>query len=95
MYREQDFEDLPAGSRISYDQFLFYLKQGREIEFDYQGATYFISHYAEGRALWVGELQLSDYFSVSDLSFLASAKIDDIPLSELLLQNKITINSVF
>ena len=38
-----NFDDVPSGESISYEHLLFYLEQGREIEFVYQEKEYFIS----------------------------------------------------
>ncbi|UQX57118.1 hypothetical protein M5V91_28645 (plasmid) [Cytobacillus pseudoceanisediminis] len=35
MNGQKNFEDVPAGGSISYQQLLLYLEQGREIEFNY------------------------------------------------------------
>lgn len=35
MNRQKNFDDVPAGGSISYQQLLMYLEQGREIEFTY------------------------------------------------------------
>ena len=46
-----NFDDVPSGESISYEHLLFYLEQGREIEFVYQEKEYFISNSSQGRAM--------------------------------------------
>lgn len=41
---KNEHADVRAGSSIGVEQLMFYLKQGREIEFMYKGEEYFISH---------------------------------------------------
>ncbi|GAE33674.1 hypothetical protein [Halalkalibacter akibai] len=89
------FDDVPSGEKISYAHFLYYLKQGREIEFMYQHKEYFISHTSEGRALWAGQIRLSKYFGESNEDLANFAKIGGVPLGDLFKQNKIQINAVF
>ena len=97
MNDQENFEDLPANAKISYEHFLFYLKQGREIEFLYNDKEYFISNSSlEGRSLWTGKIQLSEFFNINDnISLLESVKIEEVTLADLLKENKIKISTVF
>lgn len=95
MNDQKNFEDIPAGKEISYEHLLFYLEQGREIEFVYKGKEYFISNSSEGRALWTGKLKLSENFSEDNTSLVQSVKIEEVTLADLLKQGKIKISTVF
>lgn len=92
---DQKFSDVPSGKSISYEQFIIYLEQGREIEFVYDGKEYFISHSQEGRALWYGKTRLSDYFSQSDIGGINFIKIDGINIMDLFKQRKVEIQTIF
>lgn len=89
------FDDLPMGEVISYERFLFYLNQGREIEFVYNGIEYFISHTLEGRDVWIGQTKISEYIGELHEEIIENTKIDGVMLVDLIKQNQITINTVF
>ncbi|WP_332698722.1 hypothetical protein [Halalkalibacter lacteus] len=95
MNDQTNFEDVPTGKNISYQHLLFYLEQGREIEFTYKGKEYFISNSLEGRAVWKGDIKLSEYFSNDNISLIESVKIEEVTLANLFKQNKIQISTVF
>ena len=90
-----NFDDVPAGKSISYEHLLFYLEQGREIEFVYQKKEYFISYSTEGRALWTGQTRISEYFGDRHKDIVNCTKIDGIALVDLFKQNKIKITTIF
>ena len=92
-----DFDDVPAGQSISYEHLMFYLEEGREIEFIYQGKEYFISNSSEGRAIWMGKTRGSDYFGVMNKEFTEAAKIDGITLKQLFQDenSKVKITTIF
>lgn len=91
----QKLSDGTSGRHISYEQFLIYLEQGREIEFVYDGKEYFISHSQEGRALWYKKTRLSNYFSNNDTNEISFIKIDGINIMDLFKQGKVEIQTIF
>lgn len=95
MTEQKNFEDVPAGESIGYQQLLFYLEQGREIEFIYMDKEFFISKSPKGRAIWNGQTMVSENFTEDYISLLELTKLEGIPLSDLFKQNKIVINTVF
>lgn len=95
MDKQKKFDDVPAGESISYEHFSFYLEQGREIEFVYQEKEYFISHTLEGRAVWIGQKRVSEYFGDLNQDIIDYVKIDGITLAELIKGKKIKITTVF
>lgn len=93
-----DIYNDPVGSMISYERFVAFLEQGREIEFVYNDIEYFISHSSkEGRALWCGKTRLSEYFDVKDVSKLDDIKINGNSIADLLKNKKeeIKIQTIF
>ncbi|MBG9541997.1 hypothetical protein ABE29_03955 [Cytobacillus firmus] len=95
MNGQKNFDDVPAGGSISYQQLLMYLEQGREIEFTYMDKEFFISKSPEGRAIWSGQTMVSENFSEDHISLLELTKIDGTSLADLFKQNKIEISTVF
>lgn len=95
MAKQKRFDDVPAGESISYEHFLFYLEQGREIEFVYQKKEYFISHSLEGRAVWIGQKRVSEYFDDFTQYIIDYVKIDGITLADLIKRKEIKIITVF
>ncbi|SIT91176.1 hypothetical protein [Edaphobacillus lindanitolerans] len=89
------FEDVPFGKSISYEHFLFYLEQGREIEFVYQAKEYFISRSLEGRAVWDGKTKLGECSGESHQDIVHIIRIDGVSLTDLINQNQIKISTVF
>ena len=89
-----NFDDVPAGESISYEHLLFYLEQGREIEFVYQEKEYFISNSSEGRAMWTGQTRISEYFGERHKD-IVDFKIDGITLVDLFKRNKVKITTIF
>ncbi|MCD9056019.1 hypothetical protein [Staphylococcus arlettae] len=84
------------GSMISYERFVAFLVEGREIEFIYKDREYFISHTSqEGRALWCGKTRLSEYFNMEDVNKLGDIKIDGNSIADLLKNNEIKIQTIF
>ncbi|GLC88469.1 hypothetical protein [Lysinibacillus piscis] len=79
---------------ISYEQLLKYLKQGREIEFIYNGTEYFISHDKKGRTLWCNKTQLSDYYQ-DDISTVNFIKIEGTSIANLFKQQLVKIQTIF
>lgn len=61
----QEFDDAPAGAPLNIDHLIFYLKQGREIEFIYNEKEYFISNEKKGRAVWKEKDRITNYFEVN------------------------------
>ncbi|UTR13375.1 hypothetical protein MM221_12040 [Salipaludibacillus sp. LMS25] len=95
--KTSNFEDVPVGKNISYEHLMFYLEQGREIEFLYQKKEYFISNSLEGRTVWMGKTRLSEYFSDRDKEFVDTVKINGITLKQL-FQNEnedVEITTIF
>lgn len=94
MNNQNNMDDVPAGESISYEQLLFYLEQGREIEFVYEEKEYFISNSSGGRALWIGQTRISGYFGETYRD-IVNFKIDGLSLVNLFKQNKIKITTIF
>lgn len=92
-----DFDHVPAGQSISYEDLMFYLEEGREIEFLYQEKVYFISNSSEGRALWKEKTRLSEYFDAKNKEFVSAAKVDGISLKQLFQDenSKVKISTIF
>ena len=89
------FGDVPTGENISYKELLFYLEQGREIEFVYQEKEYFISNSSEGRALWIGRTRISKFFTEREKDIAEFTKINGITLADLFKQNKVRVATIF
>ncbi|WP_078379844.1 hypothetical protein [Sutcliffiella halmapala] len=89
------FDDVPEGGIISYEHLLYYLEQGREVEFIYQGKEYFISYSKDGRTVWTCKTRVSDCFGDRHKNTVDFTKIDGITLAELFKQNKIKITTIF
>lgn len=79
----KNFVDLSDSNEVNYEVLLFFLKQGREIEFTYNGEEYFIPNHKEGRVLLNEEGDnLNPY--IEDLEgFLIKAKINGLTLKEI------------
>lgn len=77
-----------------YNELLAHIKQGREIEFLYQGQEYFISKSIEGRALWNGKTQLSQIYKDDDdaLNFI---EVNGKKLKDLFKESKVVIQTIF
>lgn len=90
-----NFDDVPAGESISYEHLLFYLEQGREVEFVYQGKDYLISNNPEGRVVWTGQTRIGKYFGKGHKDILSFTKIDGISLADLFKQKKAKITTIF
>ncbi|KAB2336593.1 hypothetical protein F7731_09510 [Cytobacillus depressus] len=95
MDNQRKFDDVPMGEGISYEHFLFYLEQGREIEFVYKGKEYFISRSLEGRSVWDGQTKVGECFGEFHQDIVNTTKIDGVTLADLIKQNKIKITTVF
>lgn len=86
---------------FSYELLVFYLKQGREIEFKYDGVEYFISHESKGRAVWQGKIQLSDFFYIDSddekqlTLLLNKIKIENKSLKTIFQNHKAFIGTIF
>ena len=87
-------DDLPAGKSISYQHLLFYLEQGREIEFVYKEKEYFISNSSEGRTVWNGQKRITEHFK-DNVSLLELTKIEGSTLADLLKQSEVKISTIF
>ncbi|MFL2106572.1 hypothetical protein [Mycobacteroides abscessus] len=93
---EDNFTDIPAGTPLDFDQLIFYLEQGREIEFTYEGVEYFISNSKkEGRALWSGNQKLSANFTTFNLEVLKNIKLQDKSLDDIFKTHKGFVQAVF
>lgn len=83
----------------NYNLLVFYLKQGREIEFKYNGEDYFISHGPEGRALWQEKEQLSDFFNIDDdenlIVILNRIEIKNKSLINIFQNNEASFGTIF
>ncbi|KHF38212.1 hypothetical protein [Halalkalibacter okhensis] len=95
MNDQTNFDDVSAGESMNYEHLMFYLEQGREIEFVYQGKEYFISNTSEGRAVWAGQTRISEYFGERHIDVVRFTKLDGIPLADLFQQNKTKITTIF
>lgn len=95
MDKQKKFDDVPTGESISYEHFLFYLEQGREIEFVYHEKEYFISHTSKGRAVWMGQKMVSENFDNHNQYIIDHVKIDGTTLAELIKKKEIKITTVF
>ncbi|MGD6777999.1 hypothetical protein [Sutcliffiella horikoshii] len=83
------------GDSISYEHFIYYLEQGREIEFSYLDELYFIDNAKKGRALWLGQTLLSGYCVGDCIFWLDSLKINGERLADLLKSQEIKISTIF
>lgn len=95
--KNNDLVDLSDSNEVNYEVFLFFLKQGREIEFSYNDEEYFIPNYEEGRVLLnqKGD-NLSPYIKNPE-KFVIKAQINGITLKEM-FQNqndKIDFGTIF
>ncbi|TYS67793.1 hypothetical protein FZC76_14630 [Sutcliffiella horikoshii] len=95
MDNHEKFADVPAGETISYEHFIYYLQQGREIEFTYKGQLYFIDNALKGRALWRSHTQLSEYSTGGNHALLESFKINGVSLAALIKSKKLIISTIF
>ncbi|WP_128755896.1 hypothetical protein [Bacillus sp. LL01] len=95
MNNDKEYANVPEGDTISYDQFVYYLEQGREIEFIYKDQLYFIDNAKKGRALWRGQTQLSDYSVGDGGTLLGSFKINRDSLGDLIKNKKLRISTIF
>lgn len=92
---KKEFDDIPAGTPLEFEHLVFYLRQGREIEFTYNGEEYFISNSKEGRTLWKGTIQMSEYFEVNDSEALKNIKIKNKSLVEIFKNHEGIVQTVF
>lgn len=75
-------------------QFKYWLVQGREIEFKYNGCEYFIGNYDEGRAIFKGNKLESKYY-LDINKFLEEASINGVLLKNILASGDLNIITVF
>ncbi len=73
-----DYEKELPNPTISLEDLIDYIKHGREIEFSYQGQSYFIGNGPEGRTVWIDQTAVSQTFE----------KDFEEHLSEIILQDK-------
>lgn len=73
-----DYEKGLPNPSISLEDLIDYIKHGREIEFSYQGQSYFIDHSREGRTVWSEKTAVSKTFE----------KDFEEHLSEIILKDK-------
>ncbi len=74
-----DYEKELPNPTISLEDLIDYIKHGREIEFSYQGQSYFIDHSSkEGRTVWIDQTAVSRTYK----------KDFEEHLSEIILQDK-------
>lgn len=93
---KDDFINVPEGTPLDLDQLIFYLEQGREIEFTYEGVEYFISNSKkEGRALWCGNQKLSVNFTTFNSSLLKNIKLQDNNLYDIFKTHKGLVQTIF
>ncbi|MCM2675533.1 hypothetical protein [Alkalicoccobacillus plakortidis] len=90
-----DFDDVPAGGTISDEHLLYYLKQGREIEFMYNKIEYFICHSVEGRAVWSGTVRLTDHYDDRNEEFINTATIEGVTVAEIFKNKQAEITTIF
>ncbi|RIW31368.1 hypothetical protein D3H55_15460 [Bacillus salacetis] len=93
--KSPEYGDVPSGERISFQHLQFYLEQGREIEFVYKNREYFISNTKEGRALWMGDDRISEYFSNNSLAFAESVTIQGTAIVDIFKQGRAAVSTVF
>ena len=72
-----------ASPPLPLDGLIFYLKEGREIDFNYQGQSYFINHSRKGRTVWIGRTAVSETYDDNfienlDKIFLQGKSLTDI-----------------
>lgn len=91
----KEFPDLPAGSPITMEHLLFYLKRGREIEFVYKDKKYFISNEKRGRIIWSGNAQLSEPLKDDQINGLLNAVLDDKRIRDIFASLEGHIQTVF
>lgn len=86
---------------FSYELLVFYLKQGSEIEFKYDGEEYFISHESKGRAVWQDKKRLSDFFHINSddeeqlTLLLNTTKIKNKSLKTIFQNHEAFIGTIF
>ncbi|WP_306981344.1 hypothetical protein [Alkalicoccobacillus murimartini] len=90
-----DSDDVPAGGTISDEHLLYYLKQGREIEFMYNKTGYFICHALEGRAVWSGTVKLTNYYDDRNEEFVYTATIEGVTVAEIFKNKQTEITTIF
>ncbi|RPJ93920.1 hypothetical protein CW357_18150 [Rummeliibacillus sp. TYF005] len=95
-----NFIDLSDSNEVNYEVLIFFLKQGREIEFTYNGKEYFIPNHKEGRVLLNEEgdnlNNLNPYIKNPE-EFVIKATINGLTLKEI-FQNqndKIEFGTIF
>ncbi|MFJ8261126.1 hypothetical protein ACIQ4I_04075 [Rummeliibacillus sp. NPDC094406] len=95
--KNNDFIDLSDSNEVNYEVFLFFLKQGREIEFTYNEEEYFIPNHSEGRVLLNEEGDNLNPYIEDPEEFVIKAKINGLTLKEI-FQNqndKIEFGTIF
>ena len=93
--KHEEFEDVPTSETISCEHLLYFLEQGREVEFSYTEMEYFISHNLEGRALWTGKVKRSDYYDDQNEEFVNNVKIEGVTLADIFKQREAKIITIF
>lgn len=88
-------DNLSVGETISYEQFLFFLRQGREVEFNYCGKEYFISNTRKGRTFWTGQTKICELNDKQPTKILTYINIDGKTLKDLVEQNEIRIITIY
>lgn len=87
--------DVRAGSSIGVEQLMFYLEQGREIEFMYKGEEYFIAHSKEGRSLWKGNQRISADFESTQLTDFIDVSIHNRSIKDVFASKQRLIQTIF
>jgi len=91
----RDFQDGPSGSAISLKHLVFYLKQGREIEFRFEGKEYFISNEQKGRTVWSGKSRLCDSYSDEQIDSLLAVRLDGTSIQDIFHSLQGSIQTIF
>lgn len=82
---------------VNYEQLLFYLNEGREIEFCYKGKEYFIPHYMEGRVLLNEDGDNLNAYTQDSTKFTQITQIDGLTLKDIFQNHldQVEIQTIF
>ncbi len=73
---------------------IYYLKHGREIEFSYQGQSYFIGHSREGRTVWIDQTAVSKTFEKNFEEHLSEIFLKSKSLADIFRDEEGVIESI-
>lgn len=90
-------ENASPENKMDYSRLIYYLKQGREIEFFYDEKEYFIPNYEKGRVILNEEGENLNHYIEDPEEFAEKAKINGLTLKDI-FQNqsdKLEIGTIF